>query len=333
MSEESKSAYSESMLRIRQRVEHIRKMTPSLRKIGFNDFYDYYAPGARYESAGSSANRRDNVQSDTSAFNVQNHGTARDLTSDFIAETNADLPVITVESEADPLVNLQDGHNTFSDRAEPATPSTMTFNTTVVDPEGREAWLRSFTPSYHDSDRDAHLKWQNGEARGPHDQSNQYDYSMRHMVGGRTQGGDTPSTYTQTPVQPGFHQNNQIGPGTNNMVHNSEATEQGIHIPVQTPQGQTISPTEQNLRPPMAPTNNSGTGAHPATTGPSGAQIPVDGSWGYDMVYQQQPTLSSIPPAADIPVQEWGPAPMGITTPAHYAYHNTSHRHSQISYA
>lgn len=323
MSSETKSDYSDGLLRARQGIANLNSMLQDFRRS---------TTSYQRENVGSSANIRDDVTSLPSAFGIQNHGTARNLDHDFIAEGPVQTPIREslsgTRSLSDPGVNRNNGNNTFIGRPSNITPSPITTNPTITD---TEAYLRSFTLPDHQSQMTGYKKWQEGRAGGAHDQHNQYDTTFQNDTE-RTRGGDTPNTYTQTPVAEGFHQNNQVGPGTNNMPHYSEATEEGIHTPVQPRTGQAPMAQTENLRPPMAPTNFSGTGAHPSTTGPDGSSIQVDGSWTYDMVYQQQPTLSSIPPAADIPVQEWGPASMGITTPAHYAYHNTNHRHGQISF-
>jgi len=312
----------------------MQRLRPTLNRLNFARNFDYYS---QFSNVGSSANNRDNIEAQPSAFNQQYQATPRSLGQDFIAEANGQEPQVDnlngTRGASTPQVNQLQHRQDFSNRPAITTPSGLTYDPSIDNPEAREAWRRSFTPSYHEDDRTAHLKWQNGDAAGVNDQSLANDYQMRRDERNTRNTEDEFHSNVQVPVGGGGHQNNRIGPGTNLMSQFEESTENGVHTPFQPDAGQDRNAMDAFRTPPINPTNYSGTGTHPGTTGPSGASIQVDGSWGYDMVYQQAPTLSSIPPAADIPVQEWGPARMGITTPAHYAYHNTNHRHAQISFA
>lgn len=55
---------------------------------------------------------------------------------------------------------------------------------------------------------------------------------------------------------------------------------------------------------------------HPSMQGPEGAGVPHDGGWTFDINQNQTPiTLSDLPPAAEIPIQTWGPAILTARTP------------------
>lgn len=89
---------------------------------------------------------------------------------------------------------------------------------------------------------------------------------------------------------------------------------------IKTPRGRVDYNVMYDRTTPAArPSGNVSIAVHPSMQGPEGATVNHDGGWTFDLVNQGEPiTLTDLPPAAEIPVQEWGPAILTNRT-AHYS--------------
>lgn len=99
--------------------------------------------------------------------------------------------------------------------------------------------------------------------------------------------------------------------------HQSSGTVNNVaSINVQTPQGQSNLPVMMDQTTPGIGTSGYSNPANHFSFGPPGGPTPgVDGSWTLNiMPGQAQPTLATLAPAADIPIQTNGPGRLGNTS-------------------